>query len=700
MSIISIYQGKPITLIPTIIESPEEIQFRLQHSLVVSNDPILVGLRETFQVHGMQYTQEEGYSPDLKNTQIMRFIVKNNLFRQPLLNYIAKYTHADDSTILRAIGRELTDATVIDNLSKLSRKSGGDRVQSRVHDITNMLSRVPHISITDYLDYGTGDGSIAAAVGNILNAQAWGVDIYHMDRPIPTLVVKDGQSLPQEWTGRFQLITAFVAFHHVKTQRKLLSELHRVLAPGGLLFIREHDYRSMEDASSLMRRDIDRDHPIVTQKDDLYRQFLDAIHIASMAFSGEDAAPSTSEHGGFWSLYRSRIEWHQMILSTGLSHVCTTYRANKSIESQMISKGPMDEQSSAWIAQNPQRLYESTYMKIGEEQPDNLILEFKTNRASRLKDFFPKKGGSSGVMPDIEIGVNYDEEILSYMTPWHVALETSKAIAVWVKQLKEKNIIKSDRITIYDGTGGAGGNIISLLTNMNIGTIHVYEQVGQFFKYLTNNIVKYTGIEYTVDKYDTYVISNYFLGNIQPIYMYNKPFPLDELLKPDKRSSIIPASGSLLFLDVPWISEGCDYKLNGYTYSGYSLEDVARKWITAGGIGIILKLPPDYKLGIKYEEKILDKETLYAVFPWNIKAKKVYKPTITISLKPKPQVRITSSTPLPVVTSQREMSYEDLVNLIKIKYPSLMKMADDTISIFEDQVDALRQAVQDIQKNE
>jgi hypothetical protein len=86
-----------------------------------------------------------------------------------------------------------------------------------------------------------------------------------------------------------------------------------------------------------------------------------------------------------------------------------------------------------------------------------------------------------------------------------------------------------------------------------------------------------------------------------------------------RQQSSTPFTGSVLFLDVPWIHEGCGYKLSGYTYAGVTLEQLTRNVLNAGALMVLLKLPPNYNLGIRHEKHELGKETLYAIFPWNIR---------------------------------------------------------------------------------
>lgn len=739
-----LYSGRVISLTQGITESDEELHYRLMHSLVINNNPESVGMIDTFSVYGMQYKQEKGYNPDLSKTMIMRRVVQEAVFRPAIIKYIQKYVSADDATILRAIGRNNVDATVVQQLSQLPKRTriGDDRVLNRVHTVTNLLSRIPHIPITHYLDYGTGDAKVAAALGDALSVPigtdpiaqpgrkvlVQGVDVFPMERPVPTRIISDGDSLPEEWTNRFQLITAFVVFHHVKHQEQTLRDLYRVLTPGGVLILREHDYRDMTSPVVLRKQkrhlnepqgitlDVDPlDYPfgstdayqgIYTLGGDPFRHFLDAIHIASMALSGEDTRTDcggcihTKDEPAFWSLYRARMEWHAMLQREGFIHMCTAAQGFSNISSQMEKRinlctthqqkpsssglatldtidttggdeeeNPIEEDDcNGWISRNPQRLYEAVYSKpipITQISTSSMILEYKVKRELTIEAFFPRKGGRTGEVPSIRSGINYDEEILAYMTPWHAAQQTSALISRLIRQEYTEEIAtsnpeqstrrKSPKFRIFDGTGGAGGNVLAFIANRDITSIQVYEKVPKFYNFLVNNVQLYTGqtavptgTQSSMGVTLTHMIappppregSTYQLQPFsQSVYMYNREFPLNELTAEIHSSrsgsrSRTQMTDSVLFLDVPWVSEGCGYKLRGYTYAGETLENVAISALQAGAYMVVLKLPPGYQLEVKHFVEELGKESLYVIY-------RRFLRTLNRNIRHQPQVTTT-----------------------------------------------------------
>lgn len=587
-SINILYSGKIVTISPTSVEGDEELRYRTMHSL---ND-VQTGIIDVNHVNGMYYSATNGYSPNLESTRIVRRVIEESTFRSSLIKYIQKYVYADDASVLRTIGRDNTDSVVVQRLSLLPRRSIPNRIDSRVYTVTNILSRIPHIPISQYLDYGTGDGTVADAIGKALGVSTYGVDVFSMDRPIPTTIVNEGDNLPSEWTNKFHLITAFVVLHHVRDQQHVLNELYRVLSPGGILILREHDYRDMTPASVLMKQKIHVDDVQGTTSNtdttiyphtqyeiggDPYRHFIDAIHIVSMAFTKE---PS------FWSQYRSSMEWNVMMQQAGFSHMCTNMRST------------MDKRvnpDNNWINTNPQRLYESVYRK--DPLPNtSLIIEYRIDRSISIHNIFPKIGGSTGTIPTVVSGINYDDEVLAYMTPWYPAQQTS----ILISKLVYANYLSPDKkYSIYDGTGGGGGNAIAFMSNPNISTINVYERVDKFYRYIVNNLSLYSGTTPVPTRDGVKILSR------GTTYVHNVSF--------DIQDPSINLRGSVLYLDVPWVSSGCGYKLYGYKYSDMSLEMLTYTAIRKGAYMVVLKLPPNYNLRMRHDVEEVGSMSLYII---------------------------------------------------------------------------------------
>lgn len=109
------------------------------------------------------------------------------------------------------------------------------------------------------LDAGCGTGfSLAWMKHRYSNAQAFGVDLstdaasFWRLRDLDTVAVAPVESLPFA-SDQFDLVMCFDVIYQLTGDeaRRAVSEMHRVLRPGGLLFIREPAYDWMRGAHDL-----------------------------------------------------------------------------------------------------------------------------------------------------------------------------------------------------------------------------------------------------------------------------------------------------------------------------------------------------------------------------------------------------------------------------------------------------------------
>jgi SAM-dependent methyltransferase len=116
-----------------------------------------------------------------------------------------------------------------------------DRIGERSKSITKLLFGKP---ISSYLDYGCGDGSITAKVGEDLGLTKdliYGIDIKAVENENITTVVRDDLVMFGQQGKKFDLITCLVSMHHFEKLNNELSLISSLTAEGGYLIIREHD---------------------------------------------------------------------------------------------------------------------------------------------------------------------------------------------------------------------------------------------------------------------------------------------------------------------------------------------------------------------------------------------------------------------------------------------------------------------------
>lgn len=135
------------------------------------------------------------------------------------------------------------------NLYSVSKNiSYQERGDNRVRSIQKYIDL--QFQVSRYLDIGCFDGYITNAIGNhfkLNNDQIYGVDIKPYNSCIKNEVklnftIYDGIKLSYD-DNYFDLITCLMVLHHIPEENlsSLLSEISRVMKPGGVLILREHN---------------------------------------------------------------------------------------------------------------------------------------------------------------------------------------------------------------------------------------------------------------------------------------------------------------------------------------------------------------------------------------------------------------------------------------------------------------------------
>jgi len=106
-----------------------------------------------------------------------------------------------------------------------------------------------------YLDVGCGNGLITNELARIIKADEVhcveaNKDLKHPDIKYHYVFSdKNGKDEKLPYADNyFDLVTAFMALHHVEKLPEMIKELYRVIKPGGILFIKEHDCWNAFDA--------------------------------------------------------------------------------------------------------------------------------------------------------------------------------------------------------------------------------------------------------------------------------------------------------------------------------------------------------------------------------------------------------------------------------------------------------------------
>lgn len=173
----------------------------------------------------------------------------------------------------------------------IPRRGRESRESARQQDIFRFYSGRPK----KYLDLGGGDGKITSTIGHYLHLtkekivcadiDSWWDNDRTEKEEITYMKISEGQSLPFN-DGEFSLVTCFQSLHHMRNPDLVISELYRIIEPGGYIIIREHDCDSV-----LMKMLIDIEHCI---------------------FETVLKDPSDSFIENYHGDYRSKTEWSKL----------------------------------------------------------------------------------------------------------------------------------------------------------------------------------------------------------------------------------------------------------------------------------------------------------------------------------------------------------------------------------------------------
>jgi len=184
-----------------------------------------------------------------------------------------------------------------------------DRGARRIYEIQWLLPSAEAVSQNltyKYLDIGSSDGSITAAVAKYLNipkSRSDAVDLLPEDsmvNPDYTYHRTDGESLPFD-DNSYNLITMFMSAHHFANVDKMFSEIQRVAKPGAVIILREHGHASRSD-----------------------KIYYNIMHAYYECVSGNESSPKEfvdSYDAGTYAYYRTPKQWDTLISKYGFKNV-------------------------------------------------------------------------------------------------------------------------------------------------------------------------------------------------------------------------------------------------------------------------------------------------------------------------------------------------------------------------------------------
>lgn len=184
-------------------------------------------------------------------------------------------------------------------------KSQGVRQNRRIQEISQLLGNFKLPATANYLDVGCSEGSITSTLGhyfNLSNQNIHGCDVTQVHESSESWNFKliTDETLPYD-SNSMEFISVFMALHHIRDPANSLKEIHRILKPGGMLLVREHDAGEPEMGLVL----------------DLLHGFYSMVWPVYSVEPGQIPEPELESFKDHYSHYRSRQQWNTIITSQG-----------------------------------------------------------------------------------------------------------------------------------------------------------------------------------------------------------------------------------------------------------------------------------------------------------------------------------------------------------------------------------------------
>jgi ubiquinone/menaquinone biosynthesis C-methylase UbiE len=223
-------------------------------------------LFEGYQPQGLDYlpTWTLGQIKSIKNKdELFRLIIKTVWYNN---KFIASKLEKDLKNIIN--DKNLNDFQVYNKINELyknnkPKETGFDRGQFR-YDELNKLGLFNNLEIsnfTKYLDFGGGIGDVSSSIAKnlkfkkensfVTDIQNW-LGKEHTDEYVKYITYRYLKTnyLPFD-DGIFELITCLQVLHHIPDKKYTISQLRRVISPSGILIVREHDCRDVQDRTMI-----------------------------------------------------------------------------------------------------------------------------------------------------------------------------------------------------------------------------------------------------------------------------------------------------------------------------------------------------------------------------------------------------------------------------------------------------------------
>ena len=164
------------------------------------------------------------------------------------LDHLTMHTDLPDQQIFVDLGGHLYNEIAVNGeMHTILEEDNKKRANNRSKAVLDLLPE--DFSPRNVLDYGCHNGKILVELAEALNIPSmhqFGVDV-DMPKDFQTFeFIKSKEFSSQVKSSSLDLIIALVVMHHLPKPMDIINEFYRILQPGGIVVVREHDYQAPE----------------------------------------------------------------------------------------------------------------------------------------------------------------------------------------------------------------------------------------------------------------------------------------------------------------------------------------------------------------------------------------------------------------------------------------------------------------------
>jgi SAM-dependent methyltransferase len=245
---------------------------------------------------------------------------------------------SDDFLIYDELYKFYSHEVEYKNSEEAATSSG--RASARISEILALFCE--GVTFRNVLDVGCSEGNITESLGQALSLSVdntFGCDVRDLKHQGKFMFsrISDDNVLPYE-SNKFELVVSLMVLHHVENLSMLLQEIFRVIVPGGLFVIREHDCDS-------------EGHSVL----------LDVLHgMYALVYNSPREMTTENFASCYYARYQPKDYWIRTLQDMGFEHIVPTEAARFSLQGDAYIKS---NRFGERFVSNPFRFFYAVFRK-------------------------------------------------------------------------------------------------------------------------------------------------------------------------------------------------------------------------------------------------------------------------------------------------------------------------------------------------